>query len=67
LLGVADAVRRSVTWRTGWSVASAEKGDAERIEHAARRQLGPAAFDAAYADGAAHAWDVVDELRRAAR
>jgi hypothetical protein len=65
LLGAAEALRRATTWRTGWSVASAELGDADRISHGAIAQLGTDAFAEAFALGAADSEAVLAEVRAA--
>jgi hypothetical protein len=63
LLGAADSLRRSATWRTGWSVASAERGDVERITSATIALVGTDAFAEGFASGAADPGVLLDELR----
>jgi tetratricopeptide (TPR) repeat protein len=67
LLGAADMLRQSSTWRTGWSVASAERGDVERITRAAIAVVGTDAFADAFASGAADPGALLHELRAGAR
>jgi len=54
LLGAASALRSSVTWRTGWPVASVEQSqDPARIRELAVDLIGPDAFSGAFDVGAA--------------
>jgi hypothetical protein len=63
LLGAAEALRRATTWRTGWWVASAEFGDADRISRRAISEVGSRAYADGFATGAADVEAVVAEIR----
>jgi hypothetical protein len=63
LLGAAEALRRATTWRTGWTIASAEFGDVERISQRAIGHVGSDAFSEAYAIGAADPEAVLADVR----
>jgi tetratricopeptide (TPR) repeat protein len=62
LIGAADALRQSATWRTGWSVASADQSDRERIRGVALQLVGTDAFAAAFEEGAADPLSVLSEV-----
>jgi predicted ATPase/DNA-binding SARP family transcriptional activator len=66
LLGAAETLRRSVTWRTGWSVASAEQGDVDRITANAVALVGPGPFDDAFQRGLSDPEGLLSDLRMAA-
>jgi predicted ATPase/DNA-binding SARP family transcriptional activator len=52
-LGAAHALRRTTTWQTGWPLASALRGDTERITDGVIELLGAEAFAAEYERGGA--------------